>query len=162
MSEGLLTHSMGGLIEMNTITMHHNVYAHNNDRNPKTKGQIDFVNNIVYNWGQYPYVAGGESGTKGYGNVVGNYFIAGLNSKDPEYAIVRGNENYQVFLENNRLDHNKNGILDGTDRETDMVEVERPSVIVPKRFAYPLVHTQEPEEAYEFILDQCRCIIISR
>lgn len=153
MSEGLLTHSMGGLIEMNTITMHHNVYAHNNDRNPKTKGQIDFVNNIVYNWGQYPYVAGGESGTKGYGNVVGNYFIAGLNSKDPEYAIVRGNENYQVFLENNRLDHNKNGILDGTDRETDMVEVERPSVIVPKRFAYPLVHTQEPEEAYEFILD---------
>lgn len=153
MSEGLLTHSMGGLIEMNTITMHHNVYAHNNDRNPKTKGQIDFVNNIVYNWGQYPYVAGGESGTKGYGNVVGNYFIAGLNSKDPEYAIVRGNENYQVFLENNRLDHNQNGILDGTDTGTDMIEAERPSVVVPERFEYPLVHTQEPEEAYEYVLD---------
>ncbi|MBO0992135.1 fibronectin type III domain-containing protein [Bacillus sp. SD088] len=153
MSEGLLTHSMGGLIEMNTITMHHNVYAHNNDRNPKTKGQIDFVNNIVYNWGQYPYVAGGESGTKGYGNVVGNYFIAGLNSKDPEYAIVRGNENYQVFLENNRLDHNQNGILDGKDTGTDMIEAERPSVVVPERFEYPLVHTQEPEEAYEYVLD---------
>ncbi|WP_202914535.1 OmpL47-type beta-barrel domain-containing protein [Paenibacillus antri] len=152
-SEGLLTHSMGGLIEMNTITMHHNLYAHNNDRNPKTKGQIDFVNNIVYNWGGFPYVAGGESGTKGYGNVVGNYFIAGLNSADPEYAVVRGNENYSLFLENNRIDSNKNGVLDGTDTGSGMMEAERPSVLVPERFEYPPVHTEEPEDAYANILD---------
>jgi len=152
-SEGLLTHSMGGLIEMNTITMHHNLYAHNNDRNPKTKGQIDFVNNIVYNWGGYPYVAGGESGTKGYGNVVGNYFIAGLNSADPEYAVVRGNENYSLYLANNRIDSNKNGVLDGTDTGGGMMEAERPSVLVPERFEYPPVHTEEPEAAYENILD---------
>ncbi|WP_199613965.1 OmpL47-type beta-barrel domain-containing protein [Paenibacillus alkalitolerans] len=152
-SEGLLTHSMGGLIEMNTITMHHNIYAHNNDRNPKTKGQIDFVNNIVYNWGQFPYVAGGESGTKGYGNVVGNYFIAGLNSADPHYAIVRGNENYSLYLDNNRIDSNKNGILDGTDTGTGMIEVERPSVVVPERYEYPPVHTQDPEIAYNHVLD---------
>lgn len=152
-SEGLLTHSMGGLIEMNTITMHHNLYAHNNDRNPKTKGQIDFVNNIVYNWGGFPYVAGGESGTKGYGNVVGNYFIAGKNSADPEYAVVRGNENYQVYLEDNRIDSNKNGVLDGTDAGTGIVEAERPSVVMTERFEYPLVNTQDPEKAYGHILD---------
>ncbi|WP_156889591.1 OmpL47-type beta-barrel domain-containing protein [Paenibacillus harenae] len=152
-SEGLLTHSMGGLIEMNTITMHHNLYAHNNDRNPKTKGQIDFVNNIVYNWGGYPYVAGGESGTKGYGNVVGNYFVAGLNSASPEYAVVRGNENYSLYLANNRIDGNKNGILDGTDTGTEMMEAERPSLLVPERFEYPPVHTHEPETAYEHVLD---------
>ncbi|HZG86924.1 OmpL47-type beta-barrel domain-containing protein [Paenibacillus sp.] len=152
-AEGLLTHSMGGLIEMNTITMHHNLYAHNNDRNPKTKGQIDFVNNIVYNWGGYPYVAGGESGTKGYGNVVGNYFIAGINSANPQYAVVRGNENYSLYLDNNRIDSNKNGVLDGTDTGAGMMEAERPSVLVPERFEYPPVHTQEPEAAYEYILD---------
>lgn len=152
-SEGLLTHSMGGLIEMNTITMHHNLYAHNNDRNPKTKGQIDFVNNIVYNWGGFPYVAGGESGTKGYGNVVGNYFIAGKNSADPEYAVVRGNENYQVYLQDNRIDSNKNGQLDGTDTGTGIIETEKPSVVMPERFEYPLVHTQAPAEAYEHILN---------
>ncbi|UUZ84739.1 hypothetical protein LJK88_14530 [Paenibacillus sp. P26] len=152
-SEGSLTHSMGGLIEMNTITMHHNLYAHNNDRNPKTKGQIDFVNNIIYNWGGYPYVAGGESGTKGYGNVVGNYFIAGLNSANPQYAVVRGNENYNLYLKNNRIDSNKNGILDGTDTGTGMMEAERPSHLVPERFEYPPVHTQDPEVAYEYILD---------
>lgn len=152
-SEGLLTHSMGGLIEMNTITMHHNLYAHNNDRNPKTKGQIDFVNNVVYNWGGYPYVAGGESGTKGYGNVEGNYFIAGINSANPEYAVVRGNENYSLYLHNNRIDSNKNGVLDGTDTGTDMMEAERPSVIVEDRFAYPLTNVEEPEAAYEHVLD---------
>ncbi|WJH32885.1 hypothetical protein N6H14_21845 [Paenibacillus sp. CC-CFT747] len=151
-SEGLLTHSMGGLIEMNTITMHHNLYAHNNDRNPKTKGQIDFVNNIIYNWGSFPYVAGGESGTKSFGNVVGNTFIAGINSANPDYAVVRGNENYKVYLADNRIDSNRNGVLDGTDTGTGMIEPERPSVVVPERFEYPPVHTQKPEEAYELVL----------
>ncbi|KKI93691.1 pectinesterase [Bacillus sp. SA1-12] len=159
-SEGLLTHSMGGLIEMNTISMHHNLYAHNNDRNPKTKGQIDFVNNIVYNWGGFPYVAGGESGTKGYGNVVGNYFIAGKNSADPEYAIVRGNENYSVYIDENFIDSNKNGILDGTDTGTGIIEAERPSVVMPERFEYPPVHTQDPETAYNHVLDHAGASLV--
>src|SRR5690625_1210949 len=152
-SEGLLTHSMGGLVEMNTISMHHNLYAHNNDRNPKTKGQMDFVNNVVYNWGSYPYVAGGESATLGFGNVVGNYFIAGDNSANPEYAVVRGNENYSLFLEDNRIDSDNDGILDGRDTGSDMMEEERPSRLVSERFEYPPVHTQAPEDAYELVLD---------
>ena len=152
-SEGLLTHSMGGLIEMNTISMHHNLYAHNNDRNPKTKGQMDFVNNVVYNWGSYPYVAGGESATRGFGNVVGNYFIAGDNSASPEYAVVRGNENYSLYLEDNRIDSDNDGLLDGTDTGAGMMEEDRPSHLVPERFEYPPVHTQAPEDAYELVLD---------
>ncbi len=152
-SEGLLTHSMGGLVEMNTISMHHNLYAHNNDRNPKTKGPMDFVNNVVYNWGGYAYVAGGESGTKGYGNVVGNYFIAGANSTEPQYGVFRGNENYQVYLDDNRIDSNLNDRLDGADIGTDIMESERPSVVVDERFAYPPVHTESPEAAYEHVLD---------
>ena len=152
-SEGLLTHSMGGLVEMNTISMHHNLYAHNNDRNPKTKGVMDFVDNTVYNWGDYPYVAGGESGTKGYGNVVGNTFIAGVNSHDPEDAIVRGNENYQVHIDGNIVDGNRNGVLDGEVGGEEILEEERPAVVVEERFAYPPVHTQPALEAHEMVLD---------
>ncbi|HEY9290203.1 MAG TPA: hypothetical protein VIP98_02880, partial [Microlunatus sp.] len=152
-AEGLLTHSMGGLVEMNTISMHHNLYAHNNDRNPKTKGPMDFVNNVVYNWGGYAYVAGGESGTKGYGNVVGNYFVAGANSTEPQYGVVRGNENYQVYLDDNRIDSNLNGVLDGVDVGTKIMEADRPSLVVDDRFAYPPVHTESPEKAYEHVLD---------
>ncbi|MFE5342211.1 fibronectin type III domain-containing protein [Isoptericola sp. NPDC056578] len=153
MSEGRLTHSMGGLVEMNTISMHHNLYAHNNDRNPKTKGVMDFVNNVVYNWGDFPYVAGGESGTKGYGNVVGNYFVAGVNSANPTAAVVRGNENYQVFLDDNRIDSNRDGVLNGRDTGSGMIEAARPAVRVPERFEYPPVHTQSPRRALDLTLD---------
>lgn|GEM_PF-913032 len=153
MSEGRLTHSMGGLVEMNTISMHHNLYAHNNDRNPKTKGVMDFVNNVVYNWGDFPYVAGGESGTKGYGNVVGNYFVAGANSANPTAAVVRGNENYQVFLDDNRIDSDRDGVLNGKDTGSGMIEAARPAVRVPERFEYPPVHTQSPRRALDLTLD---------
>ncbi|MCK9794040.1 hypothetical protein M1843_09810 [Isoptericola sp. 4D.3] len=153
MSEGRLTHSMGGLVEMNTISMHHNLYAHNNDRNPKTKGVMDFVNNVVYNWGDFPYVAGGESGTKGYGNVVGNYFVAGVNSANPTAAVVRGNENYQVFLEDNRIDSDRDGVLNGKDTGSGMIEAARPAVQVDERFEYPPVHTQSPRRALDLTLD---------
>ncbi|WP_217700767.1 fibronectin type III domain-containing protein [Krasilnikoviella flava] len=153
MSEGRLTHSMGGLVEMNTISMHHNLYAHNNDRNPKTKGVMDFVNNVVYNWGDFPYVAGGESGTKGYGNVVGNYFVAGVNSANPTEAVVRGNENYQVFLDDNRIDSNRDGVLNGRNTGSGMIEAARPAVRVPERFEYPPVHTQNPRRALGLTLD---------
>lgn len=159
-SEGLLTHSMGGLIEMNTISMHHNLYAHNNDRNPKTKGQIDFVNNTVYNWGDFPYVAGGESGTKGYGNVVGNTFIAGVNSGSPDDAIVRGNENYQVFLEGNVIDSDRDGELNPVNTGEDMLEEERPAVVVDERFAYPPVHTQDALEAHEMTLEHAGASLV--
>lgn len=159
-SEGLLTHSMGGLIEMNTISMHHNLYAHNNDRNPKTKGQMDFVNNTVYNWGDFPYVAGGESGTKGYGNVVGNTFIAGVNSGSPDDAIVRGNENYQVFLEDNVIDADRDGELNPVDTGEDMLEDERPAEVVEERFAYPPVHTQKALDAHEMTLDHAGASLV--
>nr|WP_168207563.1 fibronectin type III domain-containing protein [Microlunatus elymi] len=152
-SEGLLTHSMGGLVEMNTISMHHNLYADNNDRNPKTKGVMDFVNNVVYNWGGFAYVAGGESGTNGYGNVVGNYFVAGPNSTEPQYGVFRGNENYQVYLHDNRLDSNLNGVIDGVDPGTKIMEADRPSVVVDNRFNYPPVHTESPERAYRHVIN---------
>ena len=67
--------------------------------------------------------------------------------------MVRGNENYNVYLHDNRIDSNKNGKLDGTDTGAGMVEESRPANIVPDRFEYPPVHTQAPEEAYEDILD---------
>ncbi|HEX7350200.1 fibronectin type III domain-containing protein [Brachybacterium sp.] len=159
-SEGLLTHSMGGLVERNTISLHHNLYAHNNDRNPKTKGVMDFVGNTVYNWGDYPYVAGGESGTKGYGNVVGNTFIAGVNSSSPEDAIVRGNENYQVHLDGNVVDGNRNGVLDGEVGGEEILEEDRPAVVVEERFAYPPVHTQEAFDAHGMVLDHAGASLV--
>lgn len=122
MTSGVRTHSMGGLQEWNSQTIHHCLLGNQNDRNPKVKGIMDFTNNVLYNWGEYAYVAGGNSGGNAWGNVVNNYFIAGLDTKVPEYAVVRGNGKYFLYLAGNLIDSNKNGVLDGVNTGIDMIE----------------------------------------
>ncbi len=122
MTSGVRTHSMGGLQEWNSQTIHHSLLGNQNDRNPKVKGIMDFTNNVVYNWGDYAYVAGGNSDGNAWGNVVNNYFIAGLDTKHPDYAVVRGNGKYFLYLAGNLIDSDKNGVLDGVNTGIDMIE----------------------------------------
>lgn len=152
-AEGPRPHSMGGLVQWNTISMHHNLYAHNNDRNPKAKGNIDFVNNVVYNWGQFSFVAGDSAGLS-YGNVEKNYFVAGYDSVKPEYAVMRGNENFSLYLSGNFIDSNRNGVLDGTDTGTAMMDPAVPCKLVSQRFEYPLINTEDPLSAYHHVLEK--------
>jgi autotransporter-associated beta strand protein len=150
-AEGLLNHSMGGLIEWNDgISIHHNLYTSNNDRNPKTKGILDFTNNVVFNWGSFAYVAGDSAGLS-YGNVVNNYFVAGPSSSELHDPISRGNRNYSMYLEGNYYDGNLNGVLDGTSFEE--ADVDDELTYVSQRFDYPLVVADTAVRAYEKVLN---------
>lgn len=141
-SDGVRTHSMGGLQEWNSETIHHCLWGNQNDRNPKAKGIMDFTNNVVYNWGDYPFVAGGNSGGQGWGNVVNNYFIAGLDTKNPDRTIVRSNGKYFLYLGGNLLDSNKNGVLDGVNTGADMIAPGAESGNdFPDRFTFPNDYT---------------------
>lgn len=164
MTSGVRTHSMGGLQEWNSQTVHHSLLGNQNDRNPKVKGVMDFTNNVLYNWGEYAYVAGGNSGGNAWGNVVNNYFIAGLDSKYPDYAVVRGNGKYFLYLAGNLIDSNKNGVLDGVNTGIDMIEpaqdstkyldratfgADTPVVLMKNRMAMPeLSVVDSAEDAY--------------
>jgi autotransporter-associated beta strand protein len=151
-AEGLLNHSMGGLIEWNEgISIHHNLYISNNDRNPKTKGILDFTNNVVFNWGEFAYVAGDSAGLS-YGNVVNNYFIAGPSSSELHDPISRGNRNYSMFLDGNYYDGNQNGVLDG--QLFTQADVDDELTYVSERFDYPLVATDTATRAYEKVLNK--------
>jgi autotransporter-associated beta strand protein len=151
-AEGLLNHSMGGLIEWNTgMSIHHSLYISNNDRNPKTKGILDFTNNVVFNWGSFAYVAGDSAGLS-YGNVVNNYFIAGPESSELHDPISRGNRNYSMYLDGNFYDGNQNGILDGTLFTEEDVDDEL--TYMDERFDYPLVNADTAERAYEKVLNK--------
>ncbi len=149
-AEGLLRHSMGGLVQWNTITLHHNLYSTNNDRNPKAKGKIDFVNNVVYNWGQDAFVAGGSAGRSDV-NVVGNYFIAGPSSKRLDDPISRGNLNFHLFMDGNYFDPNRNGKIDG--KPLSRADVDDKMVWQPNRYDYPGVTTQSAPDACARVLD---------
>ena len=70
-------HGFGIMLGKANNTWHHNMIAHNISRNyrGKSTGPIDYVNNVIYNWGyQTAY------GTFGQVNYVGNYFKAGLST----------------------------------------------------------------------------------
>ena len=87
------SHGYGGIWGGQNASFHHNLLAHHDSRNPrfdhdfvdkKHAGPIDFVNNVIYNWGGNSSY-GGEGSSKGAGgrhiNMVGNYYKDGPSTK---------------------------------------------------------------------------------
>ena len=82
-------HGYGGIWGGTNASFHHNLLAHHDSRNPRfdhdyvnaqCAGPIDYVNNVVYNWGNNS-AYGGEGSTNGAGgrqiNFVKNYYKYG-------------------------------------------------------------------------------------
>jgi len=111
-SQGLLLHSAGGLIQTNGgVTLYRNLYCDNSTRNNKVKGVTEYVNNIVYNWDNAAYIMGGDSEGSSYVNVFGNYFIQGPNKGGT--PISDGNADYHIYGEDNWFDNTLDGTLNG-------------------------------------------------
>jgi hypothetical protein len=111
-SQGLISHSTGGLIQSTGgVSLLRNLWIDNNTRNPKVKGINEYVNNVVYNWDVAAYILG-DSTSDSYANILNNYFIYGPNSgADP---FTRGNLNFHVYAADNYKDTDKDGVLDGS------------------------------------------------
>lgn len=78
-------HSMGVMLGRNAtkISMHHNLLAHNDDRNPRFAGVIngELINNLIYDWGSGPTKF---SDDKSVVHIINNYYKAGANSRRAE------------------------------------------------------------------------------
>lgn len=79
-------HGYGGIWGGKNATFHHNLLAHHDSRNPRfdhdyventCRGPVDFVNNVVYNWGMNSAYGGESVGAQRSINFVGNYYKAG-------------------------------------------------------------------------------------
>ncbi|ASB47755.1 pectate lyase [Alkalitalea saponilacus] len=87
-------HGYGGIWGGNRATFHHNLLAHHSSRNPRfqgarslEKGQqelVEFVNNVVYNWGNKAAYGGEE----GHYNIINNYFKPGPATNRSELSII--------------------------------------------------------------------------
>lgn len=109
--EGVDPQRFGSLSDSVTnITYSHDLWINNQSRNPKTKGRIQYVNNVVYNWGVCGLV-GGHSGADHFLDAVGNYFIAGPNSN--LHAVGEFKATDRVFQQGNFADIDKDGKLNG-------------------------------------------------
>lgn len=108
--QGLMTHSAGGLIQADSITLYRNFYCDNSTRNNKVKGINQFANNIVYNWKNGAYIMGGDSEGKSYVNIESNLFINGPAGGGE--AFTGANADFHCYGRDNWQDKNENGIFD--------------------------------------------------
>jgi autotransporter-associated beta strand protein len=137
-SQGLLTHSAGGLIQNdNGITLYRNLYVDNGTRNNKVKGVGQYVNNIVYNWKAGAYIMGGDSEGSSYVNAVGNCFIQG--PEDGVSPFSGANALFRIYASDNISDSNRNGIFDAY--QIPQSEYGGGPTFQASPYAYPILPT---------------------
>lgn len=109
--EGIDPQRFGALLENpEDITVHHSLWIGNQSRSPKAKAKIEYINNVVYNWGKSAFI-GGHSAQNHYQDIVGNYFIAGPSSTDDFLSIFTATDH--VYHKDNYADLNKDGKVNG-------------------------------------------------
>jgi len=117
---GLETHSCGGLWDVERVTTHHTLWAHNHTRNPKARpyGLLDWVNNVTFDW-DIGFILGDSQTTADWSaNVRGSYFICPPGNLRP-VALEKarkdreGNPNFTLHVADNLIDNNGNTMLDG-------------------------------------------------
>ena len=115
-------HGFGSLIRGSRgvrYSYHHNLYAHNQGRNPRPGNYdisnphdedpngllLDFRNNVIYNWGgsHAGYNADRDTVTKL--NYVGNYLVPGTDSKAVGIAYKEGSPYNKGYFAGNYYNH---------------------------------------------------------
>ncbi|MBO9198792.1 MULTISPECIES: pectate lyase family protein [Niastella] len=161
-------HGYGGIWGGKHLSGHHNLFAHCNSRNPRFNGtrqgieeNVDFRNNVIYDWGGNSAYAG-EGGNY---NMVNNYYRYGPSTnKNVMYRIANPWRNTKIpygkyFVEGNYVDgsaevtgNNWKGVQVGEKQNDDpaLAKADTPFAIVP-------VTTQKAKDAYELVLKNVGC-----
>jgi len=147
------------------ISAHHNLLTHNFRRNPLAQmgGTLDFVNNVIYNWGDYTwsgYVSWIDNNTKL--NYVGNYVKPGPESNRSKSAVdvdnSRSTSQIAVYVEGNLSHHRTSYDLP----EWYVVHPTDTNYIVENMFSAPTVTKLTADHAYKQVLNNAGAIIPER
>jgi len=139
------------------ITLSHNLWIDNQSHNPRARGAIQFVNNVVYNWGVAGLV-GGHTSADHQLDVIGNYFIKGPSSTDRFVGQFTATDH--VYQAGNFVDLVREGLLNGRSVvAADFADIGGSPTFV----AQPLLHPPVPvkvdtaEDAYRKIVAGAGC-----
>lgn len=138
----------GAIVDsVENVTLSKNLWMSNSSRNPKAKGSIQYINNVVYNWGGTG-LAGGHSAADRELDVINNYFVAGPSSKEGG-AIGGFAASDHVYQVGNFVDEDKDGKLNG--RAVVESDFKPEATFVPKSFLAPKipVAVTSAEEAFK-------------
>jgi hypothetical protein len=168
-------HSAGGLIQTpdgGKVSLLKNLYISNKTRNPKVKGVNEFVNNVVYDWGNgnrlgdnlnygwsgEAYIMGGSSGISEV-NIINNYFMSGpLTPPSEASPFSRGTGSFFLYGAGNYYDNNRNGILDGDEVPYNSSATGYPGIadegFKTSPFPYPAANPiLSAAQAYQYVMD---------
>jgi pectate lyase len=158
-------HGYGGIWGGLHLSAHHNLFAHCTSRTPRFNGirhtpeeNVDFRNNVIYNWG-HNNVYAAEGGNY---NIVNNYYKYGPDTKKSvQYRILNPFKNETIpygkfFVEGNYVDgapeitqNNWKGVTMDKGSEADALEAKQNqpfhSIAIPSSTAVA---------AYETVLQQ--------
>lgn len=158
-------HSAGGLIQSENghISIIKTLYSSNKTRNSKIKGKNEYINNVVYNYGNKDnpnghsvsgaaYIMGGSAMVSEV-NIINNYFISGpLTLATETTPFSRGTETFNIYASGNYFDSNKNGLLDGTLVSEDSIGYPGITNFKIAPFNYPYAYpTLSAAQAYDYV-----------
>ncbi|KAL9113242.1 MAG: hypothetical protein Q9227_002577 [Pyrenula ochraceoflavens] len=101
----------GAHVETGPSTFYGNLWVSAHNRQPLSKDNTQFINNIIYNY-QAAYTAA-NSGGKFSHDIINNYFIAGPSTTSANDDYFQMNAGQTVYASGNYLDSNKDGALNG-------------------------------------------------
>ena len=146
--EGIAPQKFGAITDgTRNWTVSHCLWINNTSRNPKMKCFLQYINNVVYNYGNG--IVGGHSAADNYQDVINNYFIAGPSASGGNY-LSDWTATDHFYSSGNYVDLNKNGILDGT----LMTDYNGATVQSAPYLTSPVpVTTQSAADAYKTVLN---------
>lgn len=152
-------HSTGGLMQSGKFSLIRTLFIDNKTRNPKGRGDHEYINNVVYNWGTYGYILGGSTSsteTLARANIIGSYLISGPASSGG--AFTEGTSLFHAYVSGNYIDLNRDGILNGGLALTSQYAG---ITIETSPYDYPGVDTVfSAEEAYYYVLENAGASIV--
>ena len=149
-------HGFGGIWGGYNATFHHNLLANHSSRNPRFSSvegtkNVDYRNNVVYNWGFKSAYGGGRHGEI---NMVANYYKPGPASQHHRLLDVADDGTGRYYLEANVMEGD-----DAVSRDNwSAVGGKKPdSCHADKPFAFMPITPHNAREAYEAVVASVGC-----
>ncbi len=154
-------HGYGGIWGGENATFHHNLLASHTSRNPRFGGSesvpnkpdelVDFVNNVIFNWGSNA-TYGGE---KGRYNVMNNYYKAGPATVKNADRIIEPWEPFGQF-------YIKGNVLAGDDKVTQdnalgvqgQKKTSATAAMIDKPFRVEMINMQTATDTYHTVIQK--------
>jgi rhamnogalacturonyl hydrolase YesR/pectate lyase len=149
-------HGYGSLLRWGNggVTIHHTLYAHHESRNPRLGDDLglDFVNNVVYDWGSEAGYSGPASEGSPRLNYVANTLVAGPATRAERrgLAFTGGSDRTEIYQQGNRIDAAARGAH--ATASGDWGVFAGAYRVSPQRFPFPEVATDDAETAYNRVL----------